>query len=195
MDQFKFIEQMNANSSEEKLAVIIRHADRDKIPQGSFGNDVLINQKGIGHSILFGQKLKDRKINRIYSSPIPRCVETGKFISEGYGKEFIIHESKALGAPGLHITDDQEAGKYYLGNGIDGMYHDFINNKPIPGVTSVSQYKDSMTEFLLDHTTEKGITLFITHDILIAFYHYALFGRVFTKPDWIGFLTGIIIKK
>lgn len=195
MDQFKFIEQINTHSSNERLAVIIRHADRDKIPQGSFGNDVLINKKGIENSIIFGNNLKDKKINQIYSSPIPRCVETGKFIAKGYEKEFIIQESKALGNPGLHITDDQKAGTYYLKHGIDGMYHDFTNNIPISGVTSPKEYKNLMTEFLLDHTTEKGITLFITHDILIAFYHYALFGKVFIKPDWIGFMTGIIIKK
>ena len=44
---------MNVN---EKISLLLRHADRDDIPQGSFGNEVLLNEKGKQNARSFGEK-------------------------------------------------------------------------------------------------------------------------------------------
>ncbi|MDR0799327.1 MAG: hypothetical protein LBN18_06185 [Dysgonamonadaceae bacterium] len=44
-------------SKSAKLSLLIRHADRDKIPAGVFGNEVLLNEIGIKRATNFGKKL------------------------------------------------------------------------------------------------------------------------------------------
>ena len=71
---------MNVN---EKIALLLRHADREDIPQGSFGNEILLNEKGKQNAQSFGEKLAEIKVNRIFTSPVGRCVQTAEYITKG----------------------------------------------------------------------------------------------------------------
>jgi hypothetical protein len=51
-------------SESNKLSLLIRHADRDKIPAGSFGNEVMLNEAGKINALNFGETLSDLKINK-----------------------------------------------------------------------------------------------------------------------------------
>jgi len=180
--------KMNTN---EKISLLIRHADRDAIPEGSFGNEVLLNKKGIQNALSFGEKLSKNKLNKIFTSPVLRCVQTAQYISEGYGKAIKIIETKALGAPGLHIENEKTAGEFLLQHGLDAMYERFIQGQPIPGVPNFDQLNHKMTSFIKEHTQETGTTLFITHDMLIAFYHFSMSKKIYTKENWINYLSGL----
>lgn len=179
---------MNLN---EKISLLIRHADRDSIPKGSFGNEILLNDKGKLSAQSFGEQLIERKINRVFTSPIGRCVQTAQFIVKGYGSSVEIIETTALGAPGLHITDEKIAGEYYLQYGFDEMYMRFVKGEKIPGMASIEELNLGITNFIKENTTENGTTLFITHDMLIAFYHYSINKKVYSKSNWINYLTGL----
>ncbi|MDI1354215.1 MAG: histidine phosphatase family protein [bacterium] len=188
------IEAIKKHSADSKLALIIRHADRDKIPAGSFGNEVLLNAIGINNSIRFGKELMQHKINCIYTSPVERCVQTAHYLKDGYKKEIPFHTTKALGDPGLHIADDKLAGEFFLKYTFDEMYRRFMLGETIPGVPSAQDFETKMTEFIKQNTIEDGLTIFITHDSLIAFYHYCLNKVVYTKENWVNYLSGIILK-
>jgi len=190
----KILEEIKTHPANSKVAMIIRHADRDKIPDGSFGNEILLNKKGIDNSILLGGSLKEHKINRIFTSPVPRCVQTATFLKEGYRQNITFHHTKALGDPGLHIADDKLAGEFFLKYSFDEMYKRFMLGEAIPGVPSAQDFEKSMTEFIKQNTNENGLTIFITHDSLIAFYHYCLNKVVYTKDNWVKYLSGIILK-
>lgn len=179
---------MNVN---EKIALLLRHADRDNIPKGSFGNEILLNEKGKQNAQNFGETLKDRKINRIFTSPVRRCVQTADFITKGYGCSIEIIETTSLGAPGLHITDEKIAGEFFLQHGFDEMYSRFIQGKEIPGIPSINVLNKRITNFINENTAENGTTIFITHDMLIAFYHFSINKKVYTKDNWINYLTGL----
>ena len=178
----------------DKISLLIRHADRDEIPHGSFGNEILLNEKGIQNAISFGDSLVDKKINRIFTSPIERCVQTAEFIAKGYGNSIAIVETNALGAPGLHIKDEKIAGEFLLQHGIDKMYKLFIQSENIPGITNINELNYSMTNFINENTTENGTTIYITHDMLIAFYHFSINKKVYTKENWINYLTGMTFR-
>jgi hypothetical protein len=49
---------MNEN---EKISLLLRHADRDDIPQGSFGNEILLNEKGKQNAQSFGENYQKEK--------------------------------------------------------------------------------------------------------------------------------------
>lgn len=178
----------------DKISYLLRHADRDEIPQGSFGNEILLNKKGKQNAQSFGEKLIASKINRIFTSPVGRCIQTAEFISKGYGSSIEIIETNALGSPGLHITDEKIAGDFFLKYGFDEMYNRFILGKEIPGIPSLEELNQRITTFINENTNQNGITLFITHDMLIAFYHFSLSKKIYTKDNWINFLTGLTFR-
>ena len=182
---------MNVN---EKISLLLRHADRDDIPKGSFGNEILLNEKGKQNAQSFGVKLAERKINRIYTSPIGRCVQTAEFITKGYGSLIEIIETTSLGAPGLHISDEKIAGEFFLQHGFDDMYKRFMQGEKIPGIPNINELNNRITNFINENSTENGTTIFITHDMLIAFYHFSINKKVYTKDNWIQYLTGLTFR-
>ncbi len=175
----------------EKISLLLRHADRDDIPQGSFGNEVLLNEKGKLNAQRFGEQLIERKINRIFTSPVGRCVQTAEFISKGYGSSIEIIETTSLGAPGLHIKDEKIAGEFYLKYGFDEMYKRFMNGEEIPGMPNINELNYRITNFIKENSTENGTTVFITHDMLIAFYHFSINKKIYSKENWINYMTGL----
>jgi broad specificity phosphatase PhoE len=181
-------------SDSDKVSLLIRHANRDKIPTGSFGNEVMLNEAGKTNALKFGEALSDLKINKIMTSPIGRCVQTGEFIAKGYGKAIDIIETKALGAPGLHITDEKIAGKFFMEQGFEELYRRIINDIPISGIPDAKQFNQLMTDFLIENTKDKGLTIFVTHDLLIAFYHYSINKTIYTRENWVKYLDGLILK-
>jgi len=181
-------------SDEHRLSLLIRHADRDKILQGSFGNEVLLNEKGKENSLKFGESLSELKVNRIFTSPIRRCVQTAEQIGKGYGKSIDLIETTALGNPGIHIFDDALAGEYFMHHGGFNMYEHFTQGKNISGVFSIEKMKISMTNFIDKNTTENGLTLFVSHDMIIAMYHYCLNRMIYTQENWVNYLSGLTLK-
>ncbi|MDR2511190.1 MAG: phosphoglycerate mutase family protein [Bacteroidales bacterium] len=181
-------------SENDKISLLIRHADRDKIPTGEFGNDVLLNEKGKEKALSFGESLLELKINKIFTSPVQRCVQTAKYIAKGYGKPLEITQSHELGNPGLHISDDQTAGKFFLTEGFDELYYRITHNIDIPGISVTKEFNANMTNFLIENTKENGLTIFVTHDLLIAHYHFSINGKIYPKDDWVKYLDGLILK-
>ncbi len=182
---------MNVN---DKISLLLRHSDRDDIPKDSFGNEILLNEKGQHNAQKFGESLAKTKINKIYTSPVKRCVQTAEFIAKGYGRSLEIIETTALGAPGLHITDEKIAGDFFLQYGFDVMYSRFIQGLEIPGIPSINELNHKITTFLKENTTQNGRTLFITHDMLIVFYHYSINKKVYTKDSWVNYMSGLTFK-
>jgi len=189
----KIIEQLKNHSAGSKLALMIRHGDRDMFPEGELGNDVLLNRKGIENSLLLGELLRDFEINRILTSPVQRCVQTADCIVKGYGKELEIIQTPCLGDPGLHITDDSLAAEYFLKHGFFKILDEFINGVPSPGLRKKDEYQRLMTDFICSETKEGGLTLYVTHDSLIALYHYCIFNTTYTPDNWVEYLGGLIV--
>lgn len=187
-------ETLKHYSDNSQLSLLIRHGDRDNIPQGSFGNEILLNEKGKQNSLKFGESIAGMRVNKILTSPVGRCVQTAEFIAKGYGRNIEIIETIALGAPGLHIIDEKIAGEFYLNYGFDEMYKRFLNEIEIPGIPTTIEINKSITKFLIDHSNQNGITIFVTHDMLIAFYHYSINKTIYMKDNWIKYLSGLILK-
>jgi len=188
------IEELKKHPIHSKLAIMIRHGDREKIPAGEHGNEVLLNKKGEENSFALGKSLQGYHINKIFTSPIQRCVQTAEFIARGYGKELEIIQTTCLGAPGLHITDDALAGEYFLKYGMFKILDEFRNGEPSPGLRNQSEYSTAMTDFINTNTNENGLTIFVTHDSLIALYDYCISKTIYTQDNWVKYLGGVIIN-
>ena len=190
----ELIEEIKKHSLDSKLALLIRHGDREQIPQGEFGNEILLNEKGKQNTIALGKSLREFPIKRIFTSPIPRCVQTAELIAEGFGSSLEIVSTKCLGDPGLHTADEKNAGEFYLAHGFHEILKRFMRNETVPGVPDAKHFTNIMTEFLNESTTENGLTIFVTHDSLIAMYHYCLDETVYTIDNWVNYLEGLVYK-
>jgi hypothetical protein len=99
-----------------------------------------------------------------------------------------------LGAPGLHISDEKLAGDFFLQYGFDEMYKRFTQGESIPGIPNINELNIRMKNFINENSTTNGTTIFITHDMLIAFYHFSITKKVYTKDNWINYLTGLTFR-
>jgi broad specificity phosphatase PhoE len=187
MNLIKKIEKNN------KTALLIRHADRNKIPEGTFGEAIELNTRGKQNAFLFGEKLTDFKLNKVFTSPVKRCVQTAKQIVKAYKQTVDIELSNILGEPGAFVEDMQKAGEYFLKFGAEKMYQDYVSGKSIPGFRGHEGYK-ILYQFLVENTKNEGITLFVTHDILIANFDFHHSGKIYSKENWIPFLNGLILN-
>lgn len=190
----KMRDQIISISKPGNTVVVLRHADRNKIPDGEFGNHVLLNDIGIKNSIAFGRDLRTLSIAKIVSSPIQRCIQTAEYIIEGYGRPVTINTSRYLGDPGMHVTDAEAAGNYYLKHGGFAMLEKFIQGEPVPGMPTQHDFRRDFSQYLKEESNEKGLTLMITHDFLIAVADYTLNNKSYTPETWVGYLNGFIFK-
>lgn len=190
LEKLQKIEDMDSR----RIAVLLRHGEREAIPAGSYGNDVLLTQNGVADSTHFGKTLSCFKVNRIYTSPVPRCVQTAECIKKGLSSSApeIIYDDM-LGNPGFHIADADIAGKAYLEYGCMGVYERFSRGEIVNGLASADFLRVHPIQWLKARTSEKGMTLFVTHDALIAHFAFANGIHAYDAENWINFLDGIIL--
>ena len=67
------------------VALLVRHAEREEIPIGTFGEDVQLTSRGIVEAERLGRVLASRRWEGIVSSPLLRCCETAVKICRGAG--------------------------------------------------------------------------------------------------------------
>ena len=190
MNILKELENYNTN---EKIALFIRHADRDPIPKNEIGNGMQLNEKGKIHAIEFGTKLRNVVINKIYTSPVKRCVQTAERINTAYNKNIEIEESAVLGRPGALITDPKKAAPIFKTIGGYEIYKKIISTENIEGFRNITEASLLLNEFFENHVNENGITICISHDLIVASYIYSQTGKIFEEHKWIDFLDGIVI--
>lgn len=66
-----------------------------------------------------------------------------------------------------------------------------MKGEEIPGMPNIDELNYRITNFINENSTDNGTTLFITHDMLIAFYHFSINKKVYTKDNWINYMTGL----
>lgn len=189
----KLIDEITKHSA-RKMALLVRHGDREQIPIGEFGNEILLNERGQRRSIEFGERLKQFPVVKIYTSPIPRCVQTAQLMVQGFGKKLDIVQTKCLGDPGLHTLDEKIAGDFYLQHGFHEMLRRFVRKEDVPGVPNIDQLRVTMTDFISKSADQDGLTVFVTHDSLIAMFHHCIDGTIYTLENWVDYLEGMIYK-
>ncbi len=74
------------------------------------------------------------------------------------------------------------------------MYKRFIQGEKIPGIPNIGELNHRITSFIKENSTQNGTTIFITHDMLIAFFRYSIDKTVYSKDNWINYLTGLTFK-
>jgi broad specificity phosphatase PhoE len=179
-------------SKDDKISLLIRHSDRYDISDGGEGHNVLLNDVGKTNAINFGKNLSAYKLNKIITTSVERCIQTAEYIVKGYGHSVEIEPSNTFG--GLHISDWQAANTFLSEEGYPEWYRRIVNDISSPGIQTSIQYNKLMTNFLTENTIEKGLTIFVSHDFLIAYYHYTLDKTIYSWDSWVKYLSGLILQ-
>jgi len=180
--------------SHRRTALLIRHGEREMIAPGTFGIDVGLTHFGVNKSLELGKSLKHiHAAIHLYTSPVQRCVRTAEAIATGAERHMKIDKEDNLGNPGFHIFNAELAGEYYLRYGTIGVFDKFVAGEDVPGIASISYLKNEASRWIDDKCVENGLSIFITHDSLIAHYAFAAGIRAYSASDWVDFLDGVMI--
>ncbi|MBK7214694.1 MAG: histidine phosphatase family protein [Bacteroidales bacterium] len=176
-------------------SIFLRHADRYKIPEGEFGNDIELNEMGFSRSVEFGKSISALKINRIFTSPVKRCIQTAEHIRKGLGKNIPIEITKILGDPGAFVEDDKLAAESFLSHGFEYCYESLLSQLPLPGNRNIIEGAEILTDFIEKSSENEGVNVFISHDMIVALYAYAAFKRKYELGEnWVKYIDGLYIK-
>jgi broad specificity phosphatase PhoE len=186
------IEEINP---ENAFSILIRHADRNKIPEGEFGNEVELNKLGFKRALEYGTKLSHLKIHTIYTSPIKRCVQTAESIREALKYDIEIEESILLGDPGPFVYDAKKAGASYMELGFKKCYEKLLEDEFVDGNRNTTEGAEILTNFIKEKSKNGGVNIFVSHDMIVALYAYKTFRKKYTLgSNWIKYLDGLILK-
>ncbi|MDM8549531.1 histidine phosphatase family protein [Desulfobacterales bacterium HSG2] len=176
----------NANA-----ALLIRHSVRYPIPPGDHGTHVPLTPEGILLAEEWAGQL-NRHIGRIYSSPVGRCVETGRAVLNGIGQnKRTVHTDPALSDSFVHDVD--AAWPVFMEHSPIWVMNRLLQNIPVPGMVPVEQGVNRIMTFMFSNLsdTRPCLNLYITHDTLLSPVVCYLLGRdAVDEEDWPRMLEG-----
>lgn len=179
---------------DKNIAILIRHGERFEIKETEFGNEIPLTDKGKSDSEEFGKALLKYPIRKIYTSPIYRCIQTAEHIKKGMGRNVEIVINDELGDPGFHVLDAKIAGETFMKAGMKNIFRDFISGTTLNGWAPAEYLRTHAMDFLKSKTENNGITLFVTHDSLIANFAFANKIRTYDiENDWVEYLDGCVL--
>lgn len=177
------------------IAFLIRHAERNRIINPKKHATVLLNEKGKTEATNLGFELsKIFSSIVIYSSPINRCIQTGKCLAQTFGENISIYTSNILGEPGPFVFGD--AMNSFESLTTKGVVDSMIKRKQLPFIRSIDEGSKILLDFIQKETNKyssKIAVIFISHDAIVAPFINFLTHEKFNKSHWIGFLEGIKI--
>jgi broad specificity phosphatase PhoE len=143
------------------MIYFIRHAEK-------LDNSVhaKLTNKGLNDSFLYGKdlKLNNIRIDLIISSPIERCIQTAKKISEGYG-DIKIEESTLLGNPGIFVNNGDSAIKIFNKYKLVDIINMQLSKQELDGFNEIDV---GTKKLLLFMQNQKDNILYISHDAIIT---------------------------
>lgn len=195
---FKIIDEINNvlnQNLDSKIAVFIRHGERDEKPGST------LTPNGRTQAEFFGQQLREINIPvKIYTSPEHRCVETAEIITKlisNMNTEIII--SNKLGIPGLQVLNTEMFQQRYSEYNFNyrNLFSDWQKGQHYDVLRDPVSLKDLSNDFLEKTCVSKGITLYVSQSGTIAGIGYALklVDYNIEKDEWVNNLDGFIVVR
>jgi broad specificity phosphatase PhoE len=134
--------------------ILTRHGETEDNKAGILQGwkDSKLSDVGRQQAKLLGERLKDAKIDVIYTSDLNRCVTTAKEIAKYHPKAKFIKDRR-IRERGLGIFEGKKVGK----NDWDALGGDLLTNKPRFGESFIESWvriKDFYDEILAKYKTE-----------------------------------------
>lgn len=187
------LEGMSLVPDDRPAVLLIRHSLREELSNKTPGFDVPLTEAGVELAEQFGKALKF-DVAKVLSSYAPRCIDTGNAILKGAGSNQPVQVAKRLSEPGCYVSDMKAAGRSFVRLGP----LEFVNasSKPggLTGVLPVKKSTEAILDWLRRESATPGLSIFITHDTILATFVYCLLGKhPLIWEDWPQMLEGVFI--
>ena len=177
------------------VALVLRHAEREEITPGAFGNDVSLTRHGRNSARRLGMGLSPRTAGVVKSSPLPRCMQTADAVIAAAGWKTGAVPAQLLGDPGPFVAEPELAGRLFLDIGTEAVVRRQLeDDQPPRGMRSTSSGVNLLLQELA--ATPNGpanASVFVTHDAVLA----VLAGHLYALPvdgfHWPGYLDALVM--
>ena len=177
------------------VSLVIRHAEREDIPAGTFGHDVSLTGDGVAASERLGAALSERGAISVVSSPVPRCVQTAEAILRGAGSSTTATTDRRLGDPGPFVVEPNVSGPLFLELPISEIARRQLQDAdPHPGMRPTAEGVEILLNLTTGNLGEGGrLDIFVTHDVILAVLVASIIGPPLEKVGWPGYLEGLFL--
>lgn len=196
-ERFCLVEDLQLVPEGASFAMLLRHAERGELKDGEVGENCLLTPKGLCDARDFGSRLAQARISHVYSSPVLRCVDTGKEIIKGAGIDrFDVNVRKKLGDPSIYISNPAMAALSFKMYGNVGVIERYVKHGGLGGFMPLSRGSSLFMSDIFNDLSEQGShNVYISHDmILIPMISYYT-GEHFSAEKWLDCLDGLILTK
>ena len=189
-------EQLSSIPAHADVSLILRHAEREDIPPGTFGVNVPLTTSGVASAERLGATLSGmRPQAKAIASPVPRCESTARAILRGGDWPEEVVQDWRLGEPGPFVVDEEISGALFLQIGILEIVRRQLSHvEPPTGMRATSEGVDLLLGLTATDLRSCGrLSIYVTHDAILA----ALVAHLYRLPvddiGWPGYLDGLLL--
>ena len=176
-------------------SLVIRHAEREEIPAGTFGHSVNLTSEGTRAAEEFGAALSGGRTLNVLSSPVPRCVQTAQALLRGAGSTAVVKTVSRLGDPGAFVIDPETVGPLFLELPIPEIARRQLQDDiPLPGMRPTNEGVEMLLDLVTGPLGNEGrLHVFVTHDIILSVLVASIFCSSVEETGWPGYLEGLLL--
>ena len=176
------------------VALVLRHAEREEITSGAFGNDVSLTRRGRNSARRLGMGLSSRTAGVVKSSPLPRCMQIAAAVIAAAGWKTGAAPAQLLGDPGPFVAEPELAGRLFLDIGIEAIVRrQLADDQPPSGMRSTSSGAELLLrELAAAPNGPDSASVFVTHDAMLAVLAGHLYGLPVYGFHWPGYLDTLV---
>lgn len=175
----------------ERKLIIIRHAERPAITDGTVGDELSLTEKGKADTLVYAENF-DSEVISIRTSPIARCVQTAQIMANQWGYPLDeIQTCNKLGDPGFFISDSELAWQNWLEKGAEAVNQYLLSgNEKWPGFLDFDMAIKEMRSWIRNTliSSRPGSHIWVTHDTILATLASRLSPNPLSLEQWPGFL-------
>lgn len=178
-----------------ELALVLRHGERDYVEPGDYGNDVPLTRRGTASARRLGERLASFSPVAVKTSPLARCVQTAEALVAGASWNAAPASDQRLGDPGAFVTEPGLAGPVFLDLGTRGVVQRHLSGaEPLPGLRPTSNGVALLLDLITPaNVTGPGISIFVTHDVVLATLVGSLYELNADGFAWPDYLDGLVL--
>ena len=188
--------QLGRVPAQADASLVLRHAEREDIPAGTFGVDAPLTARGIESAEGLGATLsRIRSRIGVATSPVPRCVSTAKAILRGGGRPEELVLDWRLGDPGPFVIDVESAGALFLEIGIlEIVKRQLCDAKPPAGMRPTAEGVDLLLELTSSRLRHGGrLNVYVTMTPYWRCWSRTFTGCGVDDIRWPGYLDGLLM--
>ncbi len=173
--------------------MLIRHAERYPVDSREVDHYVKLTERGVKDALELGKRLMGN-ITQIVSSSVPRCLDTADAIKRGSGQVSVpLTTDWRLGNPGIWTIDHDASWSSFLKLGLPELLRRQVMGERISGYRELEQGTRILIDFMIQHSMDRGLSIYVSHDAIIA----PIIGRLLNLHEvedfFPTFLEGLVI--